>query len=334
MGARQGKPMAVEYGTYGQVEASTSSVQEEGHRPLSATKSCSRSSTDTGKHHRIPGDPGRCHSKCCCYAPTMCGSWDGSEHPPPCSSMKEKDSLFPTTSSMWCHTRDKEVITTSTTSTSTFSSSSVDYSTSTRCKSSGSCHTSSPLVHSALLHVKLAKEQEKEKPSSRRPIFDYSSHVRNSSIGSWQESSCPVSPSMTPPVVNLVFDSLLPKPSLCFPDPHETTPSPLTDLHLETERIGDTKIIEELEEDTIVRQVAIAAADSPNVLIKHSSDPYNDFHLSMVSMIEEEGLQECEAELEELFQYYLDLNPKGHHEVLHKVIGDIRTDYLLKRSIE
>lgn len=44
--------------------------------------------------------------------------------------------------------------------------------------------------------------------------------------------------------------------------------------------------------------------------------------------------QECEAELEELFQYYLDLNPKGHHEVLHKVIGDIRTDYLLKRSIE
>lgn len=158
VGARQGKPMAVEYGTYGQVEASTSSVQEEGHRPLSATKSCSRSSTDTGKHHRIPGDPGRCHSKCCCYAPTMCGSWDGSEHPPPCSSMKEKDSLFPTTSSMWCHTRDKEVITTSTTSTSTFSSSSVDYSTSTRCKSSGSCHTSSPLVHSALLHVKLAKD--------------------------------------------------------------------------------------------------------------------------------------------------------------------------------
>jgi len=34
-----------------------------------------------------------------------------------------------------------------------------------------------------------------------------------------------------------------------------------------------------------------ATADDSNVLIKHSSDPYSDFRLSMITMIEEEGLQ-------------------------------------------
>ena len=33
------------------------------------------------------------------------------------------------------------------------------------------------------------------------------------------------------------------------------------------------------------------ALDDTNVLIKHSSDPYMDFRQSMLTMIEEEGLQ-------------------------------------------
>lgn len=40
----------------------------------------------------------------------------------------------------------------------------------------------------------------------------------------------------------------------------------------------------------IANQIATVAED-PNVVIKHSSDPYSDFRMSMVTMIEEEGLQ-------------------------------------------
>ena len=39
-----------------------------------------------------------------------------------------------------------------------------------------------------------------------------------------------------------------------------------------------------------------------------------------------EFLQDRDMELEELFQYYLDLNPTVHHDVLHHVIRDIRTE--------
>lgn len=42
---------------------------------------------------------------------------------------------------------------------------------------------------------------------------------------------------------------------------------------------------------TIAATTVATTADDPNVLIKHSSDPYSDFRLSMVTMIEEEGLQ-------------------------------------------
>jgi len=38
-------------------------------------------------------------------------------------------------------------------------------------------------------------------------------------------------------------------------------------------------------------------------------------------------MQNQHGEVEELFQYYLDLNPEVHHQVLHKVIHDIRSDY-------
>jgi hypothetical protein len=64
-------------------------------------------------------------------------------------------------------------------------------------------------------------------------------------------------------------------------------------LHLELERIGSSSFgIENDENEQISSPPTTAAvADDPNVLIKHSSNPYSDFRLSMVTMIEEEGLQ-------------------------------------------
>lgn len=38
--------------------------------------------------------------------------------------------------------------------------------------------------------------------------------------------------------------------------------------------------------------------------------------------------QNRKAELEELFQYYLDLNPAVHHDVIEQVIKDIREQVL------
>lgn len=61
-----------------------------------------------------------------------------------------------------------------------------------------------------------------------------------------------------------------------------------------------------------------------HVMIKHSTDPYADFKFSMLRMIDEEDLFDKQWELEELFQYYMDLNPAVHHEVLQIVISDIR----------
>lgn len=34
------------------------------------------------------------------------------------------------------------------------------------------------------------------------------------------------------------------------------------------------------------------------------------------------------GEMEELFQYYLDLNPAVHHDVLKRVINDIRRELM------
>ncbi|CAK9213276.1 unnamed protein product [Sphagnum jensenii] len=73
-------------------------------------------------------------------------------------------------------------------------------------------------------------------------------------------------------------------------------------------------------------------AEDSHVLIKHSSDPYADFRQSMLSMIRDECLQERHVEMEELFQYYLDLNPIVHHEVLKRVITDIRRDILAEKT--
>ena len=75
-----------------------------------------------------------------------------------------------------------------------------------------------------------------------------------------------------------------------------TTPwkSPyMSAFHLELERIGSSSFgIENDENEQISSPPTTAAgADDPNVLIKHSSNPYSDFRLSMVTMIEEEGLQ-------------------------------------------
>ena len=52
-------------------------------------------------------------------------------------------------------------------------------------------------------------------------------------------------------------------------------------------------IEEKDNEEQLISQndTSLVVADDPNVLIKHSSDPYSDFRLSMVTMIEEEGLQ-------------------------------------------
>jgi hypothetical protein len=45
-----------------------------------------------------------------------------------------------------------------------------------------------------------------------------------------------------------------------------------------------------------------------------------------------DGFQERHVEMEELFQYYLDLNPIVHHEVLKRVITDIRRDILAEKT--
>lgn len=70
-------------------------------------------------------------------------------------------------------------------------------------------------------------------------------------------------------------------------------PSHKNALQLELEKIGNNSFCYENNEiEQIVNQdTTTTIADDPNVLIKHSSDPYFDFHLSMVTMIEEEGLQ-------------------------------------------
>jgi uncharacterized protein (TIGR01568 family) len=43
--------------------------------------------------------------------------------------------------------------------------------------------------------------------------------------------------------------------------------------------------------------------------------------------------QNRKAELEELFQYYLDLNPAVHHDVIEQVIKDIREQVLTEVTI-
>ncbi|KAL2649327.1 hypothetical protein R1flu_017455 [Riccia fluitans] len=71
---------------------------------------------------------------------------------------------------------------------------------------------------------------------------------------------------------------------------------------------------------------SVATDDDSHILIKHSTDPYADFKTSMMHMINEEGLINKHTELEELFQYYMDLNPVVHHVILKRVITDIRKD--------
>eukprot|EP00249_Psilotum_nudum_P005674 c19107_g2_i1 orf=250-2460(+) len=66
--------------------------------------------------------------------------------------------------------------------------------------------------------------------------------------------------------------------------------------------------------------------DEGHVILKHSADPYVDFKNSMMNMILRENLQKNENELEELFQYYVDLNPAVHHQILYRVIEDVRQE--------
>ncbi|KAJ7528623.1 hypothetical protein O6H91_15G011000 [Diphasiastrum complanatum] len=66
--------------------------------------------------------------------------------------------------------------------------------------------------------------------------------------------------------------------------------------------------------------------EDSDVIVKHSTDPYQDFRASMMSMIVSEQLQAHKEELEDLFQYYLDLNPPVHHKTLNQVILDIREE--------
>ncbi|BFI25518.1 hypothetical protein MPTK2_1g21800 [Marchantia polymorpha subsp. ruderalis] len=77
---------------------------------------------------------------------------------------------------------------------------------------------------------------------------------------------------------------------------------------------------------------ATAAGDDSHVLIKHSTDPYADFKTSMMHMINEEGLIDKEWELEELFLYYMDLNPVVHHDILRRVISDIKKDLAAEKA--
>ncbi|KAL3702317.1 hypothetical protein R1sor_020339 [Riccia sorocarpa] len=79
-------------------------------------------------------------------------------------------------------------------------------------------------------------------------------------------------------------------------------------------------------QETDTTSVSAATDDDSHILIKHSTDPYADFKTSMMHMINEEGLISKHTELEELFQYYMDLNPVVHHEILKRVISDIRKD--------
>ncbi|KAG6552899.1 hypothetical protein Mapa_005554 [Marchantia paleacea] len=77
---------------------------------------------------------------------------------------------------------------------------------------------------------------------------------------------------------------------------------------------------------------AHAASNDSHVLIKHSTDPYADFKTSMMHMINEEELIDKEWELEELFLYYMDLNPLVHHDILRRVISDIKKDLATEKA--
>lgn len=57
-------------------------------------------------------------------------------------------------------------------------------------------------------------------------------------------------------------------------------------------------------------------------VVKKSSDPYNDFRLSMVEMIVEKQIFAAK-DLEQLLQCFLSLNSYHHHKVIVEVFMEI-----------
>ncbi|XP_024518816.1 uncharacterized protein LOC112341982 [Selaginella moellendorffii] len=105
------------------------------------------------------------------------------------------------------------------------------------------------------------------------------------------------------------------------------------EILLEEEKEEDDVVVvgnkEEEQEQQEEKEEERANSSNEDVIIKHSSDPYVDFKSSMMSMIESEGLEmegSSSQELDELFQYYMDLNPRMHHPILARVIRDIKQE--------
>ncbi|KAI5079149.1 hypothetical protein GOP47_0006820 [Adiantum capillus-veneris] len=84
-------------------------------------------------------------------------------------------------------------------------------------------------------------------------------------------------------------------------------------------------------EQVDAQEETMGGGDIPtSVFIKFSADAYIDFKNSMMNLIRNDRLENGPDEaLEDLFQYYMDLNPPVHHDVLREVIADIKVE--LKR---
>ncbi|CAK9205897.1 unnamed protein product [Sphagnum troendelagicum] len=83
----------------------------------------------------------------------------------------------------------------------------------------------------------------------------------------------------------------------------------------------------ERNNNMMMRSMSEVVEDS-HVLVKQSMNPYFDFKHSMMLMIREEHLETQTQAMEELFKYYLDINPPVHHVVIKQVIKDIRKHFV------
>ncbi|CAK9865272.1 unnamed protein product [Sphagnum jensenii] len=83
----------------------------------------------------------------------------------------------------------------------------------------------------------------------------------------------------------------------------------------------------ERNNNNMMRSMSKVVEDS-HVLVKQSMNPYFDFKHSMMLMIREEHLETQTQAMEELFKYYLDINPPVHHVVIKQVIKDIRKHFV------
>ncbi|CAK9262820.1 unnamed protein product [Sphagnum jensenii] len=83
----------------------------------------------------------------------------------------------------------------------------------------------------------------------------------------------------------------------------------------------------ERNNNNMMRSMSEVVEDS-HVLVKQSMNPYFDFKHSMMLMIREEHLETQTQAMEELFKYYLEINPPVHHVVIKQVIKDIRKHFV------